>query len=232
MGSAASVSKFVTTMMSIVVGLSFLFGFGNVLALALRIGVPGYVAPLVAPALDLTVLGLLVGTRQLAVQGAPDVVLRPARRLLLAASVATLALNIADPICAGQWGKAGFDAVGPLLLIGWAEVGPALLRGLQTADGVREQVADRDGLAFEPVVAPDRAVSVGQDEPIGAVPASAEAKLERARSLNREHLDLHRRPISAETLRRELGVGSAASRKLCAIVRSEMKAAMADAQHR
>lgn len=58
MGSSVSVSRFVTTMVSIVIGLTFLFGFGNVLALALRIGVPVYVAP----AVDLTVLGLLVGT--------------------------------------------------------------------------------------------------------------------------------------------------------------------------
>ena len=72
MGSSAGVSRFVTTMMSIVIGLTFLFGFGNVLALALRIGVPAYVAPLVAPALDLTVLGLLVGTRHLAMHGAPE----------------------------------------------------------------------------------------------------------------------------------------------------------------
>ncbi|MER6791045.1 hypothetical protein [Amycolatopsis mediterranei] len=62
-------SRFVTTMMSIVIGLTFLFGFGNVLALALRIGVPAYVAPLVAPAVDLTVIGLLAGSRHLATQG-------------------------------------------------------------------------------------------------------------------------------------------------------------------
>jgi hypothetical protein len=123
MGTSSGVTRFVTTVMSIVIGLTFLFGFGNVLALALRIGVPVYVAPLVAPAVDLTVLGLLVGTRHLALHGAPDRVLQPARRLLLAASAVTLALNIADPVCAGQWGKAAFDAVGPLLLIGWAEVG-------------------------------------------------------------------------------------------------------------
>jgi hypothetical protein len=36
----------------IVIGLTILFAFGNVLALALRIGVPVYVAPLVAPAVD------------------------------------------------------------------------------------------------------------------------------------------------------------------------------------
>jgi hypothetical protein len=121
MRTSSSVTRFVTTVMGIVIGLTFLFGFGNVLSLALRIGVPAYGAPLVAPAVDLTVLGLLVGTRHLALQGAPDRVVRPARRLLLAASVVTLALTVADPVCAGQWGKAAFDAVGPLLLIGWGQ---------------------------------------------------------------------------------------------------------------
>jgi hypothetical protein len=47
--------------------------------------------------------------------------LQPARRLLLFASVVTLALNVPDPIVADEYGKAAFDAVGPLLLIGWAE---------------------------------------------------------------------------------------------------------------
>ncbi|MET8847618.1 hypothetical protein [Amycolatopsis sp. NPDC004625] len=145
MGTSSGVSRFVTTMMSIVIGLTFLFGFGNVLALALRIGVPAYVAPLVAPAVDLTVIGLLAGTRHLAMQGAPDQVLRPARRLLLAASMVTLALNVADPVCAGEWGKAAFDAVGPLLLIGWAEVGPVLLGGLQAANAEPESPAEPVG---------------------------------------------------------------------------------------
>lgn len=40
---------------------------------------------------------------------------------------------MADPIVAGEYGKAAFDAVGPLLLIGWAEVGPDLLRALTAA---------------------------------------------------------------------------------------------------
>ncbi|NBH06735.1 hypothetical protein [Amycolatopsis sp. SID8362] len=222
-------SKFVTTMMSIVIGLTFLFGFGNVLALALRIGVPAYVAPLVAPALDLTVLGLLVGTRYLAMRGAPEVVLRPARRLLLAASAATLALNVADPICAGQWGKAGFDAVGPLLLIGWAEVGPALLRSLQIVDTAQGQREDHDSSASDPAAEPECAVLVDPEPTIETTAAGNEAKLERARSLNREHWGRYQRPISAESLRRELGVGAATSRKLCAAVRSEMQMATAAA---
>ncbi|MFJ8967219.1 hypothetical protein ACIRG5_48340, partial [Lentzea sp. NPDC102401] len=109
--------------MATVVGLTFMFGFGNVLSLALRLGVPVWVAPLVAPAVDLSILGLLLGTRHLALTGASSDVLRPARRLLIFASVVTLALNVAEPLVAGEYGKAAFDAVGPLLLIGWSEVG-------------------------------------------------------------------------------------------------------------
>jgi hypothetical protein len=125
-----AVARFVTATMGLVIGLTFLFGFGNVLNLALKLQVPALVAPLVASAVDLTVLGLLVGTRHLALSGADDDVLRPARRLLLASSAVTLLLNIADPVSVGQWGKAAFDSVGPLLLIGWAEAGPGLLRAL------------------------------------------------------------------------------------------------------
>jgi hypothetical protein len=69
------------------------------------------------------VVGLLVAIRSLSLRGAPAEVIRPARRLLLASSVVTLALNVAQPLIAGEVGKALFDAVGPLLLIGWAEVG-------------------------------------------------------------------------------------------------------------
>ncbi|WP_369807869.1 hypothetical protein [Frankia sp. CeD] len=69
--------------MALVVGLTFLFGFGNVWLLALRLGVPVYVAPLVAPAVDLSVLGLLIAIRELAVRGAPRAEIRPARRLLV-----------------------------------------------------------------------------------------------------------------------------------------------------
>ncbi|PWK89555.1 hypothetical protein C8D88_102830 [Lentzea atacamensis] len=120
---AAAIVRVVTIIMGTVVGLTFMFGFGNVLNLALRLGVPVWVAPLVAPAVDLSILGLLLGTRHLALSGVSPDVLRPARRLLIFASVVTLALNVADPLIAGMYGKAAFDAVGPLLLIGWAEVG-------------------------------------------------------------------------------------------------------------
>ena len=126
----APVVQAVTVIMGTVIGLTFLFGFGNVLNLALRLGVPVWVAPLVAPAVDLSILGLLLGTRHLALHDATP--LRPARRLLIFASLATLALNIADPLVTGAYGKAAFDAVGPFLLIGWAEVGPGLQQAIST----------------------------------------------------------------------------------------------------
>lgn len=60
----------VSVMVVVVAGLTFLFGFGNVLVLALRLGVPVWVAPLVAPAVHLTVVALLVAVRRLSACGA------------------------------------------------------------------------------------------------------------------------------------------------------------------
>jgi hypothetical protein len=83
----AAVAQGVTVIMDVVVGLTFLFG--NVLTLALRLGVPVWVAPLVAPAVDLTILGLLLGSRHLALAGMPSAQPQPARQLLIFASAAT-----------------------------------------------------------------------------------------------------------------------------------------------
>jgi hypothetical protein len=63
----ASVVHVVSVIMGVVVGLTFLFGFGNVLNLALRLGVPIWVAPLVAPAVDLSILGHVDRTSELGV---------------------------------------------------------------------------------------------------------------------------------------------------------------------
>ncbi|WP_239339566.1 hypothetical protein [Frankia sp. CiP3] len=109
----------VTVIAGTVVGLTFLFGLGNVAALGIRLGVPTYVAILVAPAVDLSVVGLLLGARHLTLYGGPTEVIRAARRLLIFASTVTLALNITEPLITGHYGKAAFDAVGPLLLIGF-----------------------------------------------------------------------------------------------------------------
>ncbi|CAJ63314.1 hypothetical membrane protein [Frankia alni ACN14a] len=94
--------RLVTAIMVVVVASSFLFAFGDVWLLALRLGVPVYVAPLVAPAVDLSVAGLLLGIRFLAMRGADPGQLRPARRLLVFASVVTLALDVSNPMIAGE----------------------------------------------------------------------------------------------------------------------------------
>lgn len=143
---AATVVRAVTAIMGTVVGLTFLFGVGNVLNLALRLGVPAWAAPLVVPAVDLSILGLLLGTRHLVLTGASPDMLRPARRLLIFASVVTLCAERGRASRRGRVRKAAFDAVGPLLLIGWSEVGPGLLQAISTTSLVPDaHDADRPG---------------------------------------------------------------------------------------
>lgn len=78
----------ITVIVGVVVGLMFVFGFGNVVSLVLRLGVPVWVSPLVASAVDLSVLALLLlATRHLALHGATRERLRPARGLLVFVSV-------------------------------------------------------------------------------------------------------------------------------------------------
>ncbi|WP_261561841.1 hypothetical protein [Frankia tisae] len=138
----------VTVIMGGVVGLSFLFAFGNVWLLALRLGVPAYVAPLVAPSVDLSVVGLLLGIRYLSAHGARPEQLRPARRLLVFASMVTLALNVSEPIISGEYGKAAFDSVGCWLLIGWAHVGPGLLQAMhELGQAEPDTMAEQPGAA-------------------------------------------------------------------------------------
>ncbi len=91
-------ARMVTVIAGTVVGLTFLFGLGNVATLGIRLGVPTYVAILVAPAVDLSVIGhLLLGARHLNLHGGPAEVIHAARRLLIFASTVTFALNITEP---------------------------------------------------------------------------------------------------------------------------------------
>ena len=78
-----------------------------------------WAAPLVGPAVDLSVIGLLVGVRYLVIHGVEPSRLRSVRVLLVFSGLATLAVNAAEPVLRGDYGRAAFDAVGPLLLIGW-----------------------------------------------------------------------------------------------------------------
>ncbi len=80
--------------------------------------VPTFLAIIVAPAVNLSVVGQVDrtsggGTRHLALNGRAGEVLHPARRLLIFSSTVTLALNVAEPMIAQEYDKATFDAVGP-----------------------------------------------------------------------------------------------------------------------
>lgn len=185
---------------------------------------PPWVAPLVAPAVDLSILGLLLATRHLVLRGAPPSALRPARRLLIFASVVTLALNVAEPSVSGQFGKAAFDAVGPLLLIGWSEVGPGLLQAIgatndahsRDEDDAPTPTADAGGGALE--TPPPFSENVPDDAVLSRAP---EALLARARREDAAHRAARQRPISADVLRVRLGVGAGRARQLVKVVRAE-----------
>jgi hypothetical protein len=230
----------VTVIVGVVVGLTFCFGFGNVFALGLRLGVPVWVAPLVAPAVDLSVVGLLVGSRQLAVNGGPVEVLRSARRLLIFASVVTLALNIAEPLIAGYYGKAAFDAVGPLLLIGWSEVAPDLLDAMRVpasgpilptacaTDGPPPAEVQSRAATLSSVVEPrvDRTTVDGSLSREVVREAHGQDLLHRARAEDVLHWQQHQRPISAETLRKRLAVGTPTARGLVTQLRADTHSAL------
>lgn len=122
----------VTVVMAVIAALAFVSSFGNVWALALRLGVPHPIAPLIAPMVDLSVVGLLVALRFLALRGVPKAELKAGTRLLHLCGLLTLALNTAEPLLTGRYGRACLDTVAPLLLLGWGHVGPAFLAQFHT----------------------------------------------------------------------------------------------------
>jgi hypothetical protein len=181
-----------------------------------------------------SIFGLLLGTRHLALAGASAEVLRPARRLLIFASVVTLALNVADPLVAGEFGNAAFDAVGPLLLIGWAEVGPGFLQAISESN---LYAGDRVPLSTGQADSTVRLSTDGADEPVQSQVAAAnrvsqsrrkapqrrtpELLLEQARQEDAVHRVAHQKPISADTLRVRLGIGAAPARRMVKAIRAE-----------
>jgi hypothetical protein len=113
---------------------SFLFSFGNVRSVAIMLGVPGWIQPLISPAVDVSVVGLIVVIQFLITAGIHPRRLRAANTLLIAAGVAMMAANVAPSLVLAAtghgdryYGRAALDAVTPALLIAWAHVGPKLV---------------------------------------------------------------------------------------------------------
>ncbi|MFI0780406.1 DUF2637 domain-containing protein [Streptomyces sp. NPDC021212] len=203
----------VTVVMGIIAALAFVFSFGNVWALALRLGVPAPIAPLIAPMVDLSVVGLLVALRYLSLRGVPAEQIKAATRLMHLSGLLTLALNIAEPIVAGHYGRAAVDAVAPLLLLGWGAVGPQLLRHFHTVAHTATQAAPEPEGDPAPVVesAPAPApqpvappvTPKPETSPAVTVPAPL---LNAARTIADTYQAEHGEPISAAQLRARLGI--------------------------
>ena len=238
--------RVVTGCAVLVVAACFGFSFGNVLALGRYLAVPEWVAWLVAPAVDLTVVGLIVGVRHLSLRGVAGRRLRPARLLLIAAGLATWALNTAHALFVrGHLGVVAYDSLAPLLLIGWAEVGPWFLRQFHLAAASAVSIAAPTGPAEAPATAGadhDQAQTAGQPvqpmagqrqparaaagvAPRRAAPARTaageQALLDRARALNADHWQAHGRPISRDKLRAALGIGATRAERLLAALAAE-----------
>lgn len=117
--------------------------------------------------------------------------------MLLFCGFLTLALNTADAISHRDFGTALVDAVGPVLLIGWSEVGPWMLRQVYT------------------VSAPPEPSTEANPEPL--IPSEL---LARARELDTAHRASTGRPISRDTLRGELRIGRDRASTLVKVVRT------------
>ena len=103
----------VTVITAAIVVMTFAFSLGNVTRLCLDLGITAWIAWLVAPAVDLSVVGLLTGTRFLSLHGYTDAQLTRLHRMLRFCGLVTLALNTAGALGHRQYGTAIVDAVGP-----------------------------------------------------------------------------------------------------------------------
>ncbi|MFJ8138774.1 DUF2637 domain-containing protein [Streptomyces sp. NPDC096013] len=211
----------ITAVMIVIAALAFVFSFGNVWSLALRLGVPGPIAPLIAPMVDLSVVGLLVALRYLSLRGLPADQMTAATRLMHFSGLLTLALNVAEPIVAGHYGRAAVDAVAPLLLLGWGSLGPQLLRAFHTVARAAAPAPLPHGIKPEAETAsaacrPAAPLTIPSPAPvapqIAQAPASSAVKvpeplLTEARSIATSHHIEHGEPITAAQLKTRLGIG-------------------------
>ncbi|MEU6006341.1 DUF2637 domain-containing protein [Streptomyces sp. NPDC047453] len=209
----------ITAVMIIIAALAFVFSFGNVWSLALRLGVPAPIAPLIAPMVDLSVVGLLVALRYLSLRGLPADQMKAATRLMHFSGLLTLALNVAEPIVAGHYGRAAVDAVAPLLLLGWGAVGPQLLRAFHTIARPAAAVSLPNDIGSAPETVPTPAAAAAPKPALAPVaplttpaPASPAVKvpeplLIEARSIATSHHAEHGEPITAAQLKTRLGIG-------------------------
>jgi hypothetical protein len=194
----------VTLITASIVVLTFVFSLGNVTRLCLDLGITAWIAWLVGPAVDLSVVGLLTGMRFLSLHGYTDAQLSKLRRMLRFCGILTLALNTSGALGHRMFGTALVDAVGPALLIGWSEIGPWMLRQIYAtcSSTTATRPERRPATALAPTLPRDL--------------------LARARELDAEHRGATGRPISRDTLRDHMRIGRDRASAIVAIVRAEV----------
>lgn len=187
--------------------MTFAFSLGNVTRLCLDLGITAWIAWLVAPAVDLSVIGLLTGMRFLSLHGYSDAQLAGSQWMLRFCGLLTMALNTAGAVGHRQYGTALVDAVGPALLIGWSETGPWMLRQIHAVcppTGPRQPKPRRQDMAARPPILPS-------------------GLLTGTRELDAAHRAATGRPISRDTLRTQLRIGRDRASALVTAVRAELR---------
>lgn len=208
--AARLVRQTVSAVVCIIAGLAFTTSFGTGWKLAVQLGLPHWIAPLITPAVDLSVVALIVSIQYVRAQGL-TIRLLSARLLLLFCGLTTLVINVGSAVVEQQYGRAAFDAVAPLLLIFWGEVGPGLLVLLHSHGAAADEHGD------EPAV-----VSIHQNGS-RTVPDDSGPSAElvaRARELDAARRTEAGRPISRDRLRAALGISNGLASELVRIVRS------------
>lgn len=208
----AMTRRAITVTTAAIVVMTFAFSLGNVTRLCLDLGITAWISWLVGPAVDLSVVGLLVGIRFLSLHGYTDVQLRKLRRMLRFCGILTLALNTAGALGHRMFGTALVDAVGPALLVGWSEVGPWMLRQIFA------------------VCSPPADVQPEHRPSAGLTPALPSDLLARARELDAKHRAATGRPISRDTLRAQMRIGRDRAGAMIAVVRAEATAKIESGQ--
>jgi len=204
--AARVVRQTVTAVVCVIAGLAFTTSFGNGWRLAVQLGVPHWIAPLITPAVDLSVVALITSIQYVRSRGL-TLRLLGARLLLLFCGITTLVINVGSAVADRRYGRAAFDAIAPMLLIFWGEVGPGLLVLLHSE-------AAMQGEACVVLELQDESRSAADD-------ARPSAELvARARELDAVRRTEAGRPISRDRLRAALGVSNALASELVRTIRS------------
>lgn len=164
------VYRIVLFVMAAVPSLAFLFSFGNVGDLGVNLGVDKRIAYLTGPGVDLFVTGLNVAATWLSHKGRTEKQLWPVHALSAFCGLIMFALNCGPAFYARHFELAGFNAVGPFLLIAMGLVGPWLLRQLADARQAAPAAAAEGG---SPAVEAAEAATVAPATEAAMPPAPA-----------------------------------------------------------